>query len=749
MTKPVHLFSLFLTVFWFISCQAQRQHISTETKENEASMNAFIDQLMATMTLEDKIGEMTQLTLDVISAGEPFKLHEPHRLDHEKLNRILVDLRVGSILNVGGHAYDREHWEEIITTIQDYAQNKKQSGIPVLYGIDAIHGTSYTSNATLFPQQLGQAATWNPQVAAACGTVTAYETRASGIPWSFAPVLDIGRDPRWPRLWETYGEDVYLASRMGEHFIAGMQGDNMSDPYRMGVCLKHFLGYSVTQRGKDRTPAWIPERQLREYFLPTFQAGIEAGAKSIMVCSGEMNGIPVHANKKILTDLLRHELSFDGLLVTDWKDIIYLYKHHRVAKNFKDAIRIAINAGIDMAMVPVDVDFVYKLRELVEEGEVPMSRIDESTKRILQFKYELGLFDQAYYPFDQYPDFASAKHESLALNAAEESIILAKNENFILPLPKESKLAVIGPNAHSLNVLNGGWTGTWQGNDPVYNTPGKRTILEAIQAKLGSDQVVYLTEVDEAEIMSCDVVVACVGEQPYCEKPGDMNDLDLDAEQIAMVEKCAQMGKPVILIVVAGRPRIIREIEPLAEAILVGFLPGNEGGSALANILFGDTNPSGKMPLTYPKYSNDLFTYDHKGMDIMRSDFEVGEIHPQFEFGHGLSYTTFEYSNLEITGDWESAADLDVRVQIKNTGERAGKEVVQLYVTDLVASITPSVKRLRGFSKIHLEPGEEVTVSFQISKRDLSFVGIDNTWIYEPGEFIFQIGKLSKSKTLN
>ena len=705
----------------------------------------FVKRLMTTMTLEDKVGEMTQLTLDMLSVGEPYQVPDPHTLDETKLKHVLVDLKVGSILNCSGHAFPREYWKEIITTVQDYAVNQKESGIPVLYGIDAIHGTNYTSGATLFPQQLGQASTWNLDLAKKCGVVTAYETKASGIPWSFSPVLDIGRDARWPRLWETYGEDPMLASKLGVAFIDGMQGDDMGQADKVAACMKHFLGYSVTLRGKDRTQAWVPRRQLLEYFTPTFQAAIDAGAQTVMINSGEMNGIPVHVNEEILVDLLRDQMGFEGLAVTDWEDIGYLVSRHRVATDFKDAIRMAINAGIDMAMVPTDASFPLLLKELVEEGLVPMSRIDESVARILLVKKNLGLFENPVGDLDSYNKFASAEFTAMALETAEESIILAKNDNDILPLSSDSKILVVGPNAQSLNSLNGGWTGTWQGVDVKYNTPGKPTILQSLEAKSGNNVTFAEDDKAVAAAASADVIIACLGETPYTEKPGDIDDLDLDPKQIALVKSLKETGKPIVLVMIEGRPRVIREIVDDATAILVGFLPGDEGGNAIANLLYGDVVPSGKFPITYPKHSNDLLTYDHKGTDLVHRDFSMNGFNPQWEFGYGLSYTTFAYSALSVAPALDGG--LIVSVTVTNSGQREAKEVVQVFVSDVVASITPSVKRLRAFDKINLAAGESKTVSFDISERDLSFVGTANEWIFEPGDFVVSCGGLTEKIT--
>ncbi len=737
-------YSVFVLLLVLLACNTTQDTTMVKSEIIDKDVQ-FVEKLIADMTLEDKVGEMTQLTIDMVSVGAPYALQEPHTFDEEKLQNVLVDLKVGSILNCGGHAYTRDHWEKIIRTIQDYAVNKKESGIPVLYGIDAIHGTNYTTGATLFPQQLGQAATWNLDLAKACGEVTAYETRASGIPWTFSPVLDIGRDARWPRLWETYGEDMHLASELGVAYIDGLQGDDMSDAHKVASCMKHFLGYSVTLRGRDRTQAWIPERQLREYFLPTFQAAMDAGSKTIMINSGEMNGIPVHANSKILVDLLRDELGFTGLAVTDWEDVGYLVSRHKVAKDFKEAIKISINAGIDMAMVPTDASFPTILAELVNEGQVPMSRIDESVKRILLVKKELGLFDTPVVDFASYTDFASAKHEAKALMTAEESIVLVKNKENFLPLNAEKNILVVGPNADRLSAMNGGWTGTWQGDNPMYDTKGKLTVLAALKAK--SQGKVSFAEADQAvnAAASADVIVACLGEGPYTEKPGDLDDLNLDEDQIELIKALKETGKPIVLVMLEGRPRVIRKIVDDAEAILVGFLPGDEGGKAIANVLYGDVNPSGKLPVTYPRFSNDIVTYDHKGTDKIDRKFGTDAFNPQWEFGYGLSYTQFSYSNLLVS---PTSNGMHVSVTVTNDGAIKGKEVVQVYVQDLVATITPSAKRLRAFDKIELAPGSSRSLSFMISKEDLSFVGVDNKWVFEPGEFKVECGGLYKNLTL-
>ena len=718
--------------------------ISCSEKQNAASdeLDIKVSELMATMSLSDKVGEMTQLALDAISKGTPYNIPDPHTLDPAKLQKVLVDLKVGSILNASGHALTRDQWEVIITTIQDYAMNKKESGIPVIYGIDAIHGTNYTTGSTLFPQQLGQASTWNRDLALQCGEVTAYETKASGIPWSFSPVLDLGIDARWPRIYETYGEDVLLSSELGKQFIKGMQGDDVSQKDKVAACLKHFVGYSSPRRGKDRMPAWVPERHLRELFLPGFQSGIDAGAKTIMICSGENNGIPAHADKRLLTDILRGEMGFTGVAVSDWEDVAFLKDRHRVAKDYKDAIRISVNAGMDMAMVPLDTNFPVLLKELVEEGKVPMSRIDESVRRILRLKFELGLFDNPVPDFKSYTEFASDEHKAIAKKASDESIIMLKNNSNTLPLRKNSKILVAGLTADLMQSLNGGWTGTWQGNDPKYDTPYAKTVRQAISNEFGDNNIINATDkITRDQANQADAIVLCLGEKSYTEKPGDIDDLTLPLDQIELVKKAKAFGKPLVLVLLEGRPRIINQIVDDFDAILLGLLPGNFGSESIADILSGDVNPSGKLPITYPRYVNDLVNYSHKGTELPHRDFSMNAFNPQFEFAHGLSYSSFKYDNLTVSKDTFLFSDkISISVDITNTSKIDGKESVQLFISDLVASITPPVKKLRGFDKIELKAGATEKVSFEINSKDLAFVGLDQTWITEEGDFVVQIG---------
>lgn len=742
----------FIFTLIFCGCSSPERHQSEEDK-SQSEIDKRVNEILATLTLEDKCGEMTQLNLDMVCVGEPYNLEKPDKLDAAKLKKVIVDLKVGSILNQGGQAYSREKWFEIINEIQRVATQEKKSKIPILYGIDAIHGVNYTTGNSLFPQQIGLAATWNPELAYEMGCISAYETRASNIPWTFSPVLDLGRDPRWPRQWETFGEDPLLASDMGEAIIKGYEGDDVSSSYNVASCLKHFLGYSVTLTGKDRTQAWVPERQMREYFLPSFQRAIEAGAKTVMVNSGEMNGIPVHANPEILTTLLRDELGFEGLVVTDWEDIKYLRDRHRVAKDYKSAIKMAIDAGIDMSMVPVDYDFPVLLKELVEAGEIKESRLDESVRRILKLKIQLGLFENPIMNFDDYPDFGSEKHATASLNTARESITLLKNENESLPLGKE-RILLAGPLTDNLNALIGGWGRTWQGVDTSFNNPTKKSIFQAFSESNKLEVIHHETslnpdfkEIYKAVLKTKGVktAVICIGEMPYTETVGDVEDMNLPEGQYELVKQISEAVDNLIIVLVEGRPRIISQIEPLSDAIIQAYLPGNEGSQAILDVITGEVNPSGKLPYTYPKYASSHATYDHKTTDLVDPKFGFNAFQPQYEFGHGLSYTNFAYSNLTVSSDSIQCGDsLKVSIDVKNIGDLAGKEVVQLYVRDEIASISPPVKTLKGYSKIELIAGETRSVQFNLACEDLEFVGIQMDRITEPGDFTLMIDTLRK-----
>ncbi|MFZ1591872.1 MAG: glycoside hydrolase family 3 N-terminal domain-containing protein [Chitinophagales bacterium] len=717
-----------------------------------AQSNVDIDALLSKMTIEEKVGQMTQLNLDVVCEGGIYNLVEPHHIEPAKLHKALVDYHVGSILNCGGHAYGLDQWHTIINTIQQVATTETRLKIPVIYGIDAIHGANYTLGSTLFPQPLAQAASWNTDMVKRGGEITAYEVRATGIPWNFSPVLDLGRDPRWSRLFETYGEDVLLATEMGLATIEGYQGNNLADAYHVAACMKHFLGYSMPRTGKDRTPVYIDEIQLREYFLPTFQAAINAGAATVMINSGELNGIPVHADKKILTDLLRSELGFKGVAVTDWEDIMKLNNIHMVAPTLKDAVYMAIDAGIDMCMVPNDYDFTILLTELVKEGKISEARLDVSVKRILELKKQLGLFEQPFTPANtDYKKFGSAEFARAAQNMAEESITLLKNNNQVLPIQQSAKILVTGPAANSMTYLNGAWTRTWQGTDTIWNDQSKYTIREAFNPAtttfIASDN---MSDADVREKMftaakASDVIIICLGEKPSTEKVGDIDALTMPDNQQQLVGLLKSTGKPVVLVLVENRPLIVNDIEPLCDAIVLAYEPGDYGGLALANIIYGKVNPSGKLPFTYPRHEASLLWYDHKHTETLDQTFGRKAFNPQWEFGYGLSYTTFQYSNLKISNDTLSTGNLQISVDVTNTGTTTGKEVVQFYIADRYASITPSVKRLRGFEKVEIKPGATHIVTFTISAKDLAFVGRDEKWISEAGWFDIMLGSEKSS----
>ena len=717
-----------------------------------AQSNVDIDALLSKMTIEEKVGQMTQLNLDVVCEGGIYNLVEPHHIEPTKLHKALVEYHVGSILNCGGHAYGLDQWHTIINTIQQVATTETRLKIPVIYGIDAIHGANYTLGSTLFPQPLAQAASWNTDMVKRGGEITAYEVRATGIPWNFSPVLDLGRDPRWSRLFETYGEDVLLATEMGLATIEGYQGNNLADAYHVAACMKHFLGYSMPRTGKDRTPVYIDEIQLREYFLPTFQAAINAGAATVMINSGELNGIPVHADKKILTDLLRSELGFKGVAVTDWEDIMKLNNIHMVAPTLKDAVYMAIDAGIDMCMVPNDYDFTILLTELVKEGKISEARLDVSVKRILELKKQLGLFEQPFTPANtDYKKFGSTEFARAAQNMAEESITLLKNNNQVLPIQQSAKILVTGPAANSMTYLNGAWTRTWQGSDTIWNDQSKYTIREAFNPAtttfIASDN---MSDTDVREKMfaaakASDVIIICLGEKPSTEKVGDIDALTMPDNQQQLVGLLKSTGKPVVLVLVENRPLIVNDIEPLCDAIVLVYEPGDYGGLALANIIYGKVNPSGKLPFTYPRHEASLLWYDHKHTETLDQTFGRKAFNPQWEFGYGLSYTTFQYSNLKISNDTLSTGNLQISVDVTNTGTTTGKEVVQFYIADRYASITPSVKRLRGFEKVEIKPGATHIVTFTISAKDLAFVGRDEKWISEAGWFDIMLGSEKSS----
>jgi len=711
-----------------------------------------VEALLPRMTLEEKIGQMTQLEIGMITTGKDQDI----QIDPAKLEKAIVKYGAGSILNVKDQALPVEKWRDIIRKIQEASQRTRLK-IPVIYGIDSIHGANYVRGSTLYPHEIGMAATWNPALMQRLAEITAVETRAAGIPWTFSPVLDIGRQPLWPRFYETFGEDPYLAKVLGAAFVRGIEGDDISSPNHAATSLKHYVGYSFPLNGRDRTSAWVPENYLREYFLPTFAAAVKAGARTVMVNSAEINGIPGHINHHILIDILRGELGFQGVIVSDWEDIKKLVSQWKVAADEKEATRLAVMAGIDMSMVPSDYSFSDLLVQLVKEGRVPMLRIDEAVRRILRLKFDLGLFEN---PTLSAPmtSFATTESRQVSLQAARESMTLLKNEDGLLPLAKDRKVLVTGPTANSLISLNNGWTYVWQGNNADLYPKDRQTILQAIQAKAGKN-VTYIPgstldkEIDiQAAVRAAgeaDVAIVCVGEGSYAETPGNVTDLTLGEPQLRLAEAIEATGKPVVLVLVEGRPRVINRIADRAQAILMAYNPSNEGGSAIADVLFGDYTPSGKLPFTYPRTPNGFITYDHKLFETEETSFGNLAFKPQFEFGHGLSYTTFTYSNLKLAPKTMAMnGQINVSVTVTNTGQRAGKETVILYLRDVVASIAPPGKRVKRFAKIYLGPGQSRTLTFTLRRDDLSFIGADDKPAVEPGDFEVIVGNLTGKFTL-
>ena len=727
-------------------------------------IEANIQQWLKKMTLEEKIGQMCEITIDVVTDFE--KSRDGFTLSEAMLDTVIGKYKVGSLLNVPlSVAQKKEVWAKAIRQIQE--KSMKEIGIPCIYGVDEIHGTTYTLDGTLFPQGVNMGATFNRALVRRGAEISAYGTKASCVPWTYAPVVDLGCDPRWPRMWENYGEDAYLNTVMGVEAVLGFQG---SDPnhigrYNVAACVKHYMGYGVPVSGKDRTPSAIPRSELREKHFAPYLAAIRAGALSVMVNSAVDNGMPFHANKELLTDWLKRDLNWDGLIVTDWADINNLCTRDHIAATKKEAIKIAINAGIDMSMVPYETSFCTYLKELVEEGEVPMSRIDDAVARVLRLKYRLGLFDNPYWDIAEYDKFGSPEHAAEALRAAEESEVLLKNDGNLLPLKQGTKILLAGPNANSMRCLNGGWSYSWQGHRADEFAGAYNTIYEALCNKFGKDNITYEpgvtyapykndnwweenpVEIEKAvaAAANADVIIACIGENSYCETPGNLNDLTLSANQRNLVKALAATGKPVILVLNEGRPRIINDIEPLAKAVVHVMLPGNYGGDALANLLAGDVNFSGKLPYTYPKYINSLATYDYKpceNVGQMAGNYNYDAVMDvQWPFGFGLSYTSYAYSNLKVDKSSFAPGDvITVSVDVTNTGSVEGKESVLLYSSDLVASSTPDIKRLRGFDKISLKPGETKTVTLKLAADDLAFVGYDGLWRLEKGDFVLACG---------
>lgn len=724
--------------------------------KSDAKIEAKVDQTLKKLTLEEKVGQMMEIVIDLLGANDNDGVFY---IDEHKADSIFSHYKVGSILNAPNTcAPTAKQWEKYMAQIQKLSM--KRMGVPCIFGLDQNHGSTYTQGGTLFPQNINVAATFNREIARRSAEATAYETRAVSVPWTYSPTVDLGRDARWPRIWENFGEDCYLSSEMGKAMVYGFQGEdpNHIDQYHIATSMKHFMGYGVPWTGKDRTPAYISPADLREKHFAPFLAGIEAGALSVMVNSASVNGMPMHANKEILTHWLKEQTGWDGVLITDWADVNNLYTREMVAKDKKDALRIAINAGIDMVMEPYSCDACGYIIELVNEGKIPMSRIDDACRRVLRMKYRLGLFEHPTQKLKNYPLFGGEQFAQLALEGATESMVLLKNHNNILPLQKGKKILLTGPNANQMRCLDGGWSYTWQGNRTDEFAGKYNTIYEALCNEYGKEDIVLnqgvtyneagkYWEENEPQIAAAveaaknvDVVVACIGENSYTETPGNLTDLWLSENQRNLVKALATTGKPIILVLNEGRPRLIADIEPLAQGVVNILIPGNYGGDALAQLLSGKANFSGKMPYTYPKEINSLANYDFKKSEevgTMEGAYDYNaKITQQWGFGQGLSYTTYQYSNLKV--DKASFAHDDVirvSVEVKNTGKVAGKESVLLFSSDLMASMVPDGRRLRAFDKVTLQPGESKTVTFDLKANDLAFVGWDGKWILEEGDF--------------
>lgn len=733
----------------FTACQPQTPADPDEVYFRRA------DSLLRLMSLEEKAGQMTNIGLPALMQGPYWNDFDTLLLDTAKMRHLLADMHVGSVQNLGKYPPSRQEWHRIVKSIQQYVQDHTRHQIPVLFGMDGVHGANYTAGSTLFPQQIALAASWNPELARQTAQVTAYELRASSLTWNYAPVLDVSMQPLWGRIFETFGEDTYMHNVMGRAFVEGSQGASLSDTTRVAVCLKHFVGYGTPFSGKDRSPAWIPGHTLRQYYIEPFRHAIEAGALTVMINSGSVNGIPGHADHHLITNILKGELGLKGFVISDWEDIGRLVSVHRVAHNNREAAKIAVMAGIDMSMVPYDASFAQDIIDLVRTGEIPMSRIDDAVRRILFVKFKLGLFEKSWHHPDSYEQFGSEAFAQMSYQAALEAVTLLKNENQLLPLSSQGqRILVTGPTAHALTALNGPWSRTWRGDDPTYDDPEKLTFLQAMQARFGARNVRYTPGTDyegpvEAthsllqQAALSDIIFVCLGERPATEKPSDIHELELPENQQELVRRLAQSGKPIVLVLLQGRPRIIQAIEPLAQAIMMAYWPGHEGGRALAALISGQENPSGKLPYTWPRYSGTLHTYQHKGSDKFDENFAMQGFNPQWEFGFGLSYTQFRYEQLELSTDTlHTGQNLEVSLRVTNTGNRAGKEVVQLYLHDRVATITPDDRKLVGFEKIHLEPGQSQMVQFLIHHDDLKFVNLQNQWIAERGEFEVWAGGL-------
>ena len=749
-----------ITLLFFFVCFSFLSRSQNTFKINPAQEKK-INKIIKKMSIADKVGQTCQITLDAILVSDADgRSSEPARIDKAKLVEAIDSFRVGSILNVSSHTLNIEVWKSILADIESVCTELK-SEVPIIYGIDAIHGVNYTVGATLFPQEIGLAATWNRSLAKRFAEITAYEMRYTGLKWNFSPVLDIARQPLWSRYFETLGEDPFLASEMGSEIINGYQGKESIDDFHVASCLKHFVGYSVPMSGRDRTPAWIPTKYMRELYLPSFQKAIENGAMTVMVNSGDVNGIPGHANKFLLTDLLKNDWGFKGFAVSDWEDYIMLETVHEVAGNEQAAIVRAFNAGVDMSMVPLSPQYKSYCAAMIKavcEKQISTERLDDAVRRILRVKFAIGLFDDE--KLVEYPKFASEEFKKSAYASAAESITLLKNEGDLLPLDKSKKILIAGPTSNDLNALNGAWTHTWQGVDSTYNTKGCLSIRQAFEKKIGAANVSFsqgaklyyadgwetstLTDIPDfkSKAAAADIIILCIGELPSTEKPGDIRSLNMSSEQLELAKYAYETGKPVILVLVEGRPRIIHPIVDGAKGIIQTYLPGDYGADALVDIIYGEINPSGKLPYTYPKYDGVIEFYDHsRSVDRSGKSNQFDAFDPEWEFGFGMSYTDFQYSNIAVNRTSMGKKDtLTVSIDVKNSGAISGKEVVQLYIHDKVASYVPAGKRLRNFEKIMLNAGETKTIQFKLSAEDLQFANRNGEWLLEAGEFELFIG---------
>ncbi|MEO1584320.1 MAG: glycoside hydrolase family 3 N-terminal domain-containing protein [Planctomycetota bacterium] len=749
----IHIFRALVLVLLALPASTVAQRGAPNLTEEQA---AFVEQLLAEMTLEEKVGQMMQLTLESISS-QTADATQGHVLNERRARKVIVEYKAGSILNTASVAFEPLYWRELVGRLQAMAMKETRLGIPILYGIDSVHGANYVRGATIFPHNLTLAATFEPELARRAAEITATETRSCGMTWNFAPVCDVMRAPAWSRVFETYGEDPHLCAVMARASVLGMQGDSQSSPTAVAATAKHFVGYSDPDTGRDRTPASISPAELSDTFIPPFEAVFDAGVRSVMVNSGEINGVPVHADPRILTQLLREQMGYEGIVVTDWRDILKLVDAHRVAENEKEATYLAVQAGIDVAMTPYSVSFADSLLELVNEGRVAEERLDESVRRMLALKVEQELFDEPIPVQDDTGIVGSSDANSMSLEAARRGITLLRNSNDLLPLAAGSKILVTGPASESVVPLHGAWTYSWQGADErLY--PEAPTIYDTLRERFGAENVTYVPgagfeqDIDVPEAVQAaklaDVVVLCLGETPSAEKPGDISSLILSDPQVTLAQRLLETDTPVVLVLVTNRPRLITAFESQLPAILWAGHPGPHGSTALAEIIAGDINPSGRLPFTYPRYANALIPYDHKFTDALgKNPRSTPGYDPLFHFGAGLGYTTFEYEQLSVSssGSFPGNGRIDISVQVANTGARPGAEVVQLYVTDEYAAVTPRVRRLKAFDKIELAPGESRTATFVLESSDLLAVDRDGHRFFEPGDFTFSIGRQSET----